>query len=233
MPIENSISVVLPVYNEQDNINHVIKSIFNTLPSITNDIEVFAVDDGSSDKTPEILKELQSSESRLRVVRHEKNKGYGAALISGFKNAKNELILMMDSDRQFKISEIKKFIPYVADFDIVAGFRIKRRDSSHRYLFGAVFNFITNVFFGIRTRDINCGFKLFKTDLLHNMSLTMEGALINAEIMILAKRNRVKIKEVGINHYPRVYGKQTGASFKVIFKAILSMFHLMCRLRLK
>lgn len=225
-----SISVVLPIYNEEANISDVINAIFNTLPSVTDDFEIIAVDDGSFDSTLKILGALKFSNSQLKIIHHEKNKGYGAALASGFKNSEKEFILMMDSDRQFDISEIKKLISYTEDFDIVSGFRIQRNDSFYRFLLGACFNFITNVMFGINTKDINCGFKLFKTGLIRSFSLTTKGALINAEIMALANKNKAKIKEVGVRHYPRLYGRQTGASFKVILKGFLEILQLKWRL---
>jgi glycosyltransferase involved in cell wall biosynthesis len=230
---DKSLSVVLPVYNEEDNIYDVIKPVFDTLSSITSDFEIIAVDDGSVDGTAKILEELQSSNTRLKVIRHPENKGYGATLASGFKKAEKELIFVMDADRQFNIAEFTKFLPYIEDYDIVAGFRTKRRDPLYRCILGTCFNFIVRILFGIKIKDINCGFKLYKRDLPQRMDLVTAGALINTEILALAQRNKAKIKEVGINHYPRIYGKQTGGSLKVILKAILEALRLRWRLLIK
>lgn len=228
-----SISVVLPVYNEEGNIYEVVREITDFLPSVTIDFEIIAVNDGSIDRTSDILEELSSTDSRVKVIQHKKNKGYGAALISGLEKAGKELILIMDADRQFNIFELKGFIPYIEDFDIVAGFRIKRKDPFPRYLLGVCFNLMSKILFRTNTKDINCGFKLFKGELLHNINLTMEGALINVEFMALLRRTKARIKEVGVNHYPRFFGKQTGGSLKIIREAFLSIFLLMRRLWLE
>jgi len=228
--LDKSISVILPIYNEDNNIYDVIKAIFKVLPSVTDDFEVIAVDDGSIDRTKEILENLKSLDNRLKVIRHPKNMGYGVALCSGFKKAEKELIFTMDADRQFDISEIVKLIPYIKDYDIVAGFRIERSDSFYRRALGYCFNLIINILFGIKIKDINCGFKLYKRDFLQKTVLITKGALISAEIMYWMHRNKLKIKEVGVNHYPRIYGRPTGASFKVILVAILELCRLMQRL---
>jgi glycosyltransferase involved in cell wall biosynthesis len=228
--MSRSISVILPIYNEAENIADVIKRILNWLPSVTEDFEIVAVDDGSSDKSKDILEDLAKQDFHLRVIRHLRNKGYGAALTTGFMNAKKEYLLMMDADQQFDISELIKLIPYIPDYDIVAGFRLKRMDSFYRCLLGATFNFSMNIFFGLNLKDINCGFKLYKKSLLEKMKLITQGALINVEMMAFAKKSMVKIKEVGINHLPRIYGKQTGSSLKVIVKAVFEVIKVKIRL---
>lgn len=228
--IMRSISVVLPIYNEEANIKDVISQILFTLPSMAVNFEIIAVNDGSIDKTAVILNDLQALDNRIKVISHPVNRGYGAALISGFKQAKNELVLMMDADRQFNISDIIKFAPYIEDFDLVAGLRIKRKDSFFRCLLGFIFKVLVKFIFGIKSKDVNCGFKLFKANLIQNMQLSMQGNLINVEIMALANINKAKVKEIGVNHYPRVNGKPTGGNPKVILKAILSSFRLMHKL---
>lgn len=225
-----SISIILPVYNEEGNICATIESILNTLPALTDDFEIILVDDGSSDKTPEIIVNLKQASKYIKVIRHTRNKGYGAALISGIQAVKKELVFIMDADRQFNISQITSLIPYIEDFDIVAGFRIKRKDSFYRLILGRCFNFVIRVLFGIKLKDINCGFKLFKTDLFSSMNLITTGALINTEIMALATKNKARIKEIGVNHYPRARGKQSGGSFRVISKSIRELLCLRWRI---
>ncbi len=220
-----SLSIVLPIYNEEDNVREVIKEISSTLNTLIDDFEIIAVNDGSIDRTGEILENLKFHDAHLKVVQHLKNQGYGAALVSGFKIAKKEFILMMDADRQFNISEITKLVPYIETFDIVAGFRIRRKDPLYRYFLGKCFNFIIRLLFKIKLKDINCGFKLFRTETLHNMHLKIRGALINTEIMALAYKNKASIKEIGVNHHSRLYGKASGGSLKVISK---SMWELLC-----
>lgn len=224
-----SISVVLPAYNEENNIAYVVNSIMQVLPTITGDFEIIAIDDGSIDRTPGILEDLKASYNCLRVIRHPKNIGYGAALRSGFIQAAGDLIFVMDADCQFDISEINKLVFYIEDYDIVAGFRIKRQDSFYRRILGYCFNAIGRIMFGIKIKDINCGFKLYRGVLLKKMNLTINRNLINVEIMSQAFKNKLKIKQIGVNHYQRIYGRQTGGSLGIIVSAALEI----CRLKLK
>ena len=161
MEIKNknmSLSVVLPVYNEEKNIRGVVASIVKNLPSLVRDYEIIVVDDGSVDGTAEALEDLRLICGQMKVIRHEHNKGYGAALSSGFKASGKDLILVMDSDGQFDISEVKKLLPWVDDHEIIAGFREKRMDPFFRRFLGFCFNRIVNILFGIKMKDVNYSF---------------------------------------------------------------------------
>jgi glycosyltransferase involved in cell wall biosynthesis len=228
--LNKSISVVLPVYNEEGNIHYVIDSIMDTLASVTGDFEIIAVDDGSADSTDKILKDIKVSCERLKVVRHPRNIGYGAALRSGFKQAEKDLIFFMDADRQFEVSEIKKLLPFIEDYDIVAAFRIRRNDPIYRLVLGFCFNFIMRILFPVKIKDINCGFKLLRSGWLKKINLTTHGALINTEMMSLAHKNKLKVKQAGVNHYPRIYGRQTGGSLKIVCRAAFEIVKLKLKL---
>ncbi|MFH0826561.1 MAG: glycosyltransferase family 2 protein [Candidatus Omnitrophota bacterium] len=221
--LNNSLSVVLPVYNEEGNILAVIDKILKTLPSETNDFEIIVVDDGSTDKTANLLESLGVSDARLKIIRHSRNLGYGASLRSGFKEAQKSLIFYMDADRQFDISDISRLAAFIEDYDIVVGFREKRRDPFYRSIFSYCFNLIVKFFFGIRFQDINCGFKLFKREALQKMMLFSTGSLISAEILVKAGIHQLRMKQVPVNHYPRISGRQTGSSLKVIFTILWEM----------
>ena len=162
----------------------------------------------------------------LRAIHHQENKGYGASLISGFNNAKYPLVFFMDSDLQFDISEIEKLIEHINKFDIVAGYRIKRKDHPYRLTISSIFNLAVRYTFGIPIRDINCAFKLFHRDIIDKINLTSRGSMINTEFIAKAQRNGFTIKEVGVNHYPRKEGKQTGGNLKVILRAMLEFINL-------
>ncbi|MFH1458397.1 MAG: glycosyltransferase family 2 protein [Candidatus Omnitrophota bacterium] len=221
--LNKGLSVILPVYNEEGNISQVISRALEILPSITCDFEIIIVDDGSLDKTGNILERLRACDARLKVLRHSRNLGYGAALRSGFKSAQKQLIFMMDADRQFDISDIAGLAAYIEDYDIVVGCRKKRRDPIYRSFFSHCFNSIGKFCFGIKFQDINCGFKLFKRESLQGMALFSTGSIISAEILTKAGINKLKIKQVVVNHYPRIHGRQTGASLKVIFTILWEM----------
>lgn len=230
--VDGMLSLILPAYNEEANIEIVVNEALEELPKNFQSFEIIVVDDGSKDRTPEIADRLAASRPDLiKVVHHRPNRGYGAALSSGFKAAQGDYLMFMDSDRQFKPVDIKLLAPYVGKADIIAGYRKKRNDPFYRFLIGYTFNTIVTVFFGIHLRDIDCGFKIFKADVLKAMELTSPGALINTEIHAKAQRQGRSIIEVGVNHYPRLAGDQSGANVKVILRAMRETLALWWRMR--
>ena len=148
--IPGSLSLVLPAYNEEANIEFVVRDALNVLPSFTNDFEIIVVNDGSQDTTREIVTRLASSDDRVRPVHHTRNRGYGAALTSGFRASRGDYVMFMDADRQFDIRDLRFLAPFAAEFDVVAGFRKERNDPLHRRLFAECFN----VVYAIQARDI-------------------------------------------------------------------------------
>lgn len=218
-----SLSVIIPAYNEEKNIEDTINDIFDVLPGIANDFEVIVINDGSKDRTPEILSNLKNKYRGLEIICHEKNRGYGNALISGFNKANKEYIFFMDADKQFNFKEIERLLIFKDNYDIITGVRIERNDGLLRELTGTIFNFIVKFIFKIPIMDINCGFKLFKTEVIKELNLYSAGALINTEILAKTKRNNRSLMLVGVSHYPRKEGRQTGASLKVIFRALLEI----------
>ena len=148
------------------------------------DYEIIVVDDGSRDETGAIIDRLAAADPHVRAVHHrEGNRGYGAALTSGFEAATGDAIMFMDADQQFDIADINALLPYVGHYDIVAGYRIQRRDPLYRRLYGKLFGLAVWVLFRVRIRDTDCAFKIFRADLLKNLALTTPGALINTEIL--------------------------------------------------
>jgi glycosyltransferase involved in cell wall biosynthesis len=219
--IERSVSMIMPVYDEEDNIRQVVGSSLETLARVTDRFEVILVDDGSIDSTPVIIDRLAAADNqRIKVIHHARNKGYGAALISGVKISKFDLILFMDADRQYDINDIEKLVPYIDVYDIVTGYRLDRRDSLYRILLGQSYNLIINSLFGIKTKDINCGLKLFKKSVFEKMAIESSGALFYAEIFSKNKN----FKEVGVNHYPRRCGHGKATKPKAVMKAVVELF---------
>jgi glycosyltransferase involved in cell wall biosynthesis len=230
--INAMLSLVLPAYNEEANVEIVVNEALEAIPNYFECYEIIIVDDGSKDKTPEIADRLAATHPEVvRVIHHRPNKGYGAALTTGFRAAKGDYLMFMDSDRQFKPEDIGLFAPYVGKADIIAGYRKKRNDPFYRFLIGYTFNLVVTVLFGIHLRDIDCGFKIFKADVLKNMDLTSPGALINTEIHAKAQRQGRSIIETGVNHYARLVGEQSGASIRVITRAMLETIRLWLRMR--
>ena len=220
MRLPGSLTVILPAHNEADNLPVVVPEVITTLPRFCDDFEVIVVDDGSRDGTAEVLESLCREHPCLRVERHKNNRGYGAALATGFRTSTCDYVMFMDSDRQFRIADLELLSPLVDKFDVVAGFRKERNDPLHRRIFAEIFNVTVRVLFGVHMRDIDCAFKVFRGDQIRSLNLTAPGALINTEIQAKLRRIGATVEQVGVNHYPRVAGHATGGSLRVIVRAM-------------
>lgn len=224
----HEISVVLPAFNEEPNIERVVRSCVAYLEERLPDYELLVVNDGSRDRTGEILNRLADELPRLRPLHHPQNRGYGAALRTGFDAAGKRFVFYMDGDGQFDIHDLDRLLPLATDEDhIVTGYRIERRDPFIRRLNAKLFGgWLVRVMLGVRVRDLNCAFKLIPKKVLDHLTLESPGALINAELYGRAVRQGFGIKEVGVHHYPREAGVQTGAHLSVIARAFYDLFRL-------
>lgn len=229
--VDGKISLVLPAHNEEPNIRTVVEEAAQVLPTAFTGYEIIVVNDGSKDRTLEVAQALAEEDPNVRVVNHPVNRGYGAALTSGFNAATGDFIMFMDSDRQFDINDIHRLTPLVDGYDIVAGYRIKRNDPAHRLLNAAIFGFAVRLLFDINVRDIDCAFKVMRAEVLKGINLESPGALINTEILAKARAQGRTLTQVGVNHYARVEGEQSGASLKVVFRAFWEMVRLWWRMR--
>lgn len=226
-----SISVFFPCYNEQDNVERTTQKAVEVFTGLGADFEIIIVNDGSADETGVRADVIAEREKRVRVVHHPQNMGYGAALQSGIRAAKKEFIFFTDGDGQFDISEIKLLLPLIKQNDLVCGYRLDRKDPFMRKLNGWMWTQLVNLLFGMRIRDIDCAFKLFRTEIFMGMKMSSTGALISAEILARATMRGFRIAEVGVHHYPRTAGKQTGAKLTVIIRAFKELFKLYNRIR--
>ncbi|MDD5583866.1 MAG: glycosyltransferase family 2 protein [Candidatus Omnitrophica bacterium] len=226
-----NLSVFFPAYNEQDNIATTVENAFKIIPDFAENFEIIVTDDGSRDKTPDVLAELAKKYSNLRIFTHQHNRGYGAALKTGFANSRYESIFFTDGDGQFNVREIEKLLPLADSCDIVAGFRLKRQDRFHRLLNAHAYNLLVRILFGLKARDIDCAFKLIKRKVIESLELKSDAGFISAEFLIKAKKRGFIIKQVGVTHLPRRAGRATGASFKVIINSFRELFRLWNELR--
>ena len=226
-----SISVFFPCYNEQDNIVRTTEKAVAALSELQADFEVIIVDDGSSDATGRIAEEIASKNSRVKVVHHQSNLGYGDALKSGFKAATKELVFYTDGDGQFDIGEMPPLLPLMRQYDIVSCYRLNRQDNWLRRLNGWAWTRLVCLLFGMEIRDIDCAFKLYKREIFDNIELSSSGALIDTEILARAIRKGYTLTQGGVHHYPRTAGVQTGANLRVIFRAFRELFKLYGRIR--
>jgi glycosyltransferase involved in cell wall biosynthesis len=211
-----------PAFNEQENVERTVElALAEVGPLVDGSLEVLIVDDGSSDRTPELADALAAADPRVRV-RHQPNRGYGGALKAGFANARGELICFSDGDLQFDLTEMSRLLDRLTDagrrVDGVIGYRIKRRDPFHRIFIAKTYNAIVSVAFGLRVRDIDCAMKLFRREVFDGLRLDSDGPFLSAELLIKLRARGVRMAQVGVNHYPRAAGTNTGASFTKILR---------------
>jgi glycosyltransferase involved in cell wall biosynthesis len=221
-----SLSVVLPCFNEEQNVEAAAQDAERAARGLFDDFEIIIVDDGSRDGTAAIVDGLASANSRIRVIRHPQNRGYGAALKSGFARCSGDLIFFTDADRQFDLRELGRLVPLIEKCDIAAGYRLNRRDPLLRRMNGFLWTKATALLLGFTMRDVNCAFKLFRRDVFTKLKLGSDGALINAEILARARKKGFVVREIGVHHYQRSAGRPTGGRTKVILRALRDLVKL-------
>jgi len=219
------LSIFFPFWNEEKNIKSVVENAIPVARSVAEKWEILMIDDGSSDKTNEQAQQLARKYRDVKLITHNPNRGYGAALKSGLENAKYNYIVFTDGDRQFDFSEVSKFIEQIKSADIVIGYRKVRQDSFVRHVLMNLLKIWDYIFFRFYFKDIDCGFKMFRKSAIKEiMPLRSEGAMITTEILAKGIKKNLKIKEVEVNHYPRKFGAQSGANLAVVIRAILESF---------
>ena len=225
------ISVFFPCHNEEENIASLVQKTLEVLPGISDDYEVIVVNDGSTDKTAAIVESLANEDSRIRLVNHPINQGYGGALQSGFRAATREWVFYTDGDGQFDITELPGLLGLIDQADIVTCYRIERAESSIRKLNAWAWSRLVNRLFNLNIRDVDCAFKLYKREIFDNIEMHSTGALIDTEILARARNAGYTMIQKGVHHYPRRAGTQSGANLKVIFRAFKELFKLRKQIR--
>ncbi len=229
------LSIFLPAYNEQNNLAKTVENVVNAANKNAEKWELIIINDGSSDNTKKTAEELISKNSKIRLINHEINRGYGASLKSGLYGSKFPWISFIDSDGQFDFGEIYKFIEKQKETnaDLVIGYYKKRKASLSKILTSKIWEMVVFILFGLRVHDIDCGFKLISKKVIEEIpKLESErGAFITSELLIKAKRKGYKIAEVPITHYPRVGGEATGRKFNVIIRSFVDLLRLWKKLR--
>jgi len=222
-----SLSIFFPAFNEEGNIATTIIDARNEAKKIAHNYEIIVVNDGSTDRTVEVVKELQRLDNKIRLVSHSKNRGYGAAVKTGLKSCAMDWIFFTDSDGQFHYDELHKFVNVCDKADLIIGYRRKRMDPFHRVFVAQVLLKVWNFFlFGLIVRDVDCAYKLFKREVRDATKLDTESAITVTEFIVKSKARGFKILQLPVQHYPRKFGEQTGGNWRVIVKAARESFTL-------
>lgn len=229
----SSISIFFPFYNEEANIQHVAQSALQIAPSIADRFEIILVNDGSRDATGAIADRLAANHPEVRAIHNRPNRGYGGAVRRGLEESRMDWVFFSDGDAQFDLAELPKLIALLSDSDMAVGYRMHRADPLPRRLNALCWGKLVRALFGIRVRDIDCAFKLIPRRLLDDVTLESDGAMISTELLAKATYRGLSIGEVGVHHYPRTAGEQTGANLRVILKAFRELFALHGRIRRK
>jgi Glycosyl transferase family 2 len=204
------ISVVLPAYNEETNVGEAVGQALEVLPEIAEDFEVIVVDDGSGDGTAAVVEALVAEHHpNVRLLRHDPNRGYGAAIRSGFQHARFDLVFYTDSDLQFDLSELAYFLPLMDTHDVVIGFRVYRYDTVLRSILSWVYNRLVTVLFRVRVRDVDCAYKMFSREALDKLVIESDDFFVDTELVARARKWNFRIAQKGVRHYPRVSGETT------------------------
>jgi len=225
--MNRGVSVILPALNEEDNLEPLINEVIDYFNSKQRKYEIIVVNDGSTDKTGEIANKLATIYENLSIIHHSANKGYGKSLKDGFQAGKYEHLFFTDADKQFRIDSLDKFLPFMEEgkVDMVIGYRIDRKDSPLRKFASSCFNGMVRILFSLDYKDMDCAFKLFKKEAFKCLEVKSDDFLFNAELLAKAKLKRLRIVQLGVEHYPR-HGGESTISYKHILLTLKKLFFL-------
>lgn len=225
------LSVFFPCHNEEANVERTTAAALKACRRLADEFEVIIVNDGSKDRTAELADGLAVRHPEVRVVHHPRNLGYGSALQSGYRAARKDWVFYTDGDGQFDFEEIERMLPLLQSHDIASGYRLNRQDNWQRRLNGWLWSHLTNLLLGFRVRDVDCAFKLFPRQLFDQIEMHSTGALIDAEVLAKATHLGYRIGQVGVHHYPRQVGEQSGGNLRVVAWAFVELYRLRRRIR--
>jgi glycosyltransferase involved in cell wall biosynthesis len=229
--MSHSISVFFPAFNDEGSIAALVRDALAVLPSLTDDYEVIVVNDGSTDSTPAILDELARTLPHVRAVHHERNRGYGGALRTGFASATKELVFYTDGDAQYDVRELARLYPLLTDgVDVVNGYKTGRADAGRRKVAGALYNRLAHLFFDIPIRDVDCDFRLLRRAALDGVELFSSSGSICVEMVHkLSRAGRVFV-ELPVSHYQRAHGRSQFFTPRRVARTAYDFFSLWLRL---
>lgn len=225
------LSASFPAHNEEDNVEPMIADLLAALPDVAERFEVIVVDDGSRDGTFARASAVAARDPRVRVVRHEVNRGYGAAVWTGLTSGTLEYAFFTDGDRQFDVRQLADLIDVLPGHDVVVGYRVNRQDNALRIMNAHAWNWLIRSLFAVPVRDVDCAFKLFDRRVLTGLTIEAGGAMFSSELLARLKARGARIVEVPVKHLPREKGSASGGNPKVIARAFYELFRLYRKLK--
>jgi glycosyltransferase involved in cell wall biosynthesis len=234
-PVSNpsvvSVSAFFPCYNDQHSISTMVLDARQALASRVDDFEIIVVDDGSADDSVRVLEALREDVGELRIVRHESNRGYGGALISGFAASSRQWVFYTDGDAQYDASELVRCIDAATDTtDVVQGWKMGRGDPWYRKVIGRTYHHVVRILFGLKVRDTDCDFRLIRRTLLDRVELTSTSGVICVEMMRRFDQAGAAFVEVGVSHHTRPHGRSQFFRLPAILRSARQLVSLWWRL---
>ncbi len=232
MRLVGTVSLVIPAHNEAENLPRVVKSSREALRELCDHFEIVLVDDGSSDGSADVARlALGEDSDRLQIVRHQTKSGYGITVADGLRAASGEWVAFMDGDGQFNPHDLALLAGQSERAELVAGWRRRRADPWHRSVVSHTFNVLVRLLYGIKYRDVDCGFKLMRREVLAAASpILARSALLNTELYFKAKRSGFRVVQIPIEHHPRLAGVRSGGRLIPILRAVQELVRLRLRL---
>jgi len=228
------LSIFFPAYNDSGTIASLVITALRTARTLTPDHEVIVVNDGSADGTSEILEELASIYPQVRIVTHEKNRGYGGALRTGFATATRELVFYTDGDAQYDPAEMAAlWRRFDQNVDLVNGYKISRSDPLHRIVIGRIYHHVVKALFGLTVRDVDCDFRMMRRSIFETVHLEKNSGVICLEMMKKITDGGFRIAEVPVHHYHRAYGKSQFFNFRRLYRTAVDVMKLWWALAIK
>lgn len=226
----SSLSIFFPAYYDENTIEPLTRASIGVAKKLTDDYEIIIVDDKSPDKTGEVADRLAREFKEVRVIHHPENMGVGQAMMSGYQHASKEWVFYTDGDAQYDVSELPLLAAHAKDFDLVIGYRVKRAEGFKRIFTSQCFHFLVFCLFGIHFRDIDCSFKLIHKRFLDKVSFHTNSGLVDAELLIQARRLKCPVKEIGVHHYQRKFGSSHCLRLSLIASMLIDMVKLRFKL---
>ena len=226
-----SISVFFPAFNDEGTIAEMVKNALALLPSLADDYEVLVVNDGSADGTGTVLDELVRMQPHVRVIHHPRNRGYGAALRTGFDQASKELIFYTDGDGQYDAREMVTLLPLMtSEVEVVNGYKLKRADRRRRIVIGTIYNWLAHTLFRLPIRDVDCDFRLIRRHAMEQIELESASGTVCTEMIYKLRAVGCRFAETPVHHYPRLHGQSQFFTFRRVARTAVDFFVLWMKL---